>query len=212
MKCLKKGTIPNPKERIKREKKMKQTVRSFSIGLLTAGVIMLIGFYFFGSESAQTKELTVDELATLVEEEGYRIIAEEEYISLSVNNDNSSQANEEENEDNEESEEDPDEIEEDSAEEDSTEENNSGEDSNEEESEDNEENEEEDITTYTLNIEPGMTSSEFSSLLEENDIVEDASEFNQYIEDEDYSLRVQIGEFDLSSDMTIYEIAEEITR
>ena len=191
---------------------MKHTVRSFSIGLLTAGVIMLIGFYFFGSESAQTKELTVDELATLVEEEGYRIIAEEEYISLSVNNDNSSQANEEENEDNEESEEDPDEIEEDSAEEDSTEENNSGEDSNEEESEDNEENEEEDITTYTLNIEPGMTSSEFSSLLEENDIVEDASEFNQYIEDEDYSLRVQIGEFDLSSDMTIYEIAEEITR
>jgi hypothetical protein len=188
---------------------MKHTVRSFSIGLLTAGVIMLIGFYYFGSESAQTQELSVDEMVPLVEEEGYRIITEEDYISLSVQNDNSSVNEEEEEEETEESTEDADESEENAEEEDNTEDNNSNEASDEEE---NEESEEEEITTYTLNIEPGMTSSEFSSLLEENNIVEDADEFNQYIEDEDYSLRVQIGEFDLNSDMSIYEIAEEITR
>jgi len=185
---------------------MKHTVRSFSIGLLTAGVIMLIGFYFFGSETAQTTELTVDEMVPLVEEEGYRIITEEDYISLSLRNDNSSANDEEEEEGTEQA----DESEEDAEEEDYTEENDSNEESDEEENEEMEE--EEEITTYTLNIEPGMTSSEFSSLLEENNIVEDASEFNQYIEDEDYSLRVQIGEFELTSDMTIYEIAEEITR
>jgi E3 ubiquitin-protein ligase DOA10 len=167
---------------------------------------MLIGFYFFGSETAQTTELTVDEMVPLVEEEGYRIITEEDYISLSLRNDNSSANDEEEEEGTEQA----DESEEDAEEEDYTEENDSNEESDEEENEEMEE--EEEITTYTLNIEPGMTSSEFSSLLEENNIVEDASEFNQYIEDEDYSLRVQIGEFELTSDMTIYEIAEEITR
>ena|SRR5690625_517220 len=212
MKCLKKGTIPNPKERIKREKKMKQTVRSFSIGLLTAGVIMIIGFYFFGSESAQTKELTVDEMVPLVEAEGYRIVSEEDYISLSVRNEDNSGSDEEEEEETGESTDESETSEENTDEEENNrEENDSNENADEEENEEADE-EEEEVTTYTLNIQPGMTTSEFSSLLEENDIVDDASEFNQYIEEEDYSLRVQIGEFELTSDMSMYEVAEEITR
>ncbi|GAB3795499.1 hypothetical protein [Virgibacillus kimchii] len=184
---------------------MKQTVRSFSIGLLTAGIVMLVGFYFFDSGTGQTKELTVEEMVPLVEEEGYRIISEQDYISLSVGN--NEPAEEEGEEANEESNDEAEEADESAEEEENTEDNNSNGDSGEEENE-----EEEEITTYTLNIESGMTTSEFSSLLEENDIIEDAGEFNQYIEDEDYSLRVQIGEFELTSDMSMYEIAEEITR
>lgn len=193
---------------------MKQTVRSFSVGLLTAGVIMLIGFYFFSSESAQTKELTVDEMVPLVEEEGYRIISEEDYISLSVKNDNISGNEEEAEEETEESTDDSEDSEDNADEEDNNREDNDsdGESEEEEEEENEEEEEEEEITTYTLNIESGMTTSEFSSLLEDNDIIDDAAEFNRYIEDEDYSQRVQIGEFELTSDMSMYEVAEAITR
>jgi cobalamin biosynthesis protein CobT len=190
---------------------MKHTVRSFSIGLLTSGVIMLILFYFFDSEAGQSKELTVEEMVPLVEEEGYRIITEQDYISLSVGG---NENEEEETEEDEQSTEEDDEPAENTEEEDSTEDEDSNEETEEEESEEENEDEEneEEISTYTLNIESGMTTSEFSSLLEENNIIDDAFEFNQYIEDEDYSLRVQIGEFELSSDMTMYEIAEEITR
>lgn len=192
---------------------MKHTVRSFSIGLLTAGVIMLIGFYFFNTESAQTKELTVDEMVPLVEEEGYRIISEEDYIALSLRSDSSTSNEEEEEAEEAEAVEEDDESPEEAEEPDENQEaeENTNDDGNDDSDEETAE-EEEEITTYTLNIEEGMTSSEFSSLLEENNIVEDASEFNQYIEDEGYSLRVQIGEFELTSDMTVNEIAEEITR
>jgi hypothetical protein len=170
---------------------------------------MLIGFYFFGSESAQTKELTVDEMVPLVEEEGYRIISEEDYISLSVKNDNISGNEEEAEEETEESTDDSEDSEDNADEEDNNREDN---DSDGESEEEEENEEEEEITTYTLNIESGMTTSEFSSLLEDNDIIDDAAEFNRYIEDEDYSQRVQIGEFELTSDMSMYEVAEAITR
>ncbi|RLL48529.1 hypothetical protein D8M04_02010 [Oceanobacillus piezotolerans] len=61
-----------------------------------------------------------------------------------------------------------------------------------------------------MSIKPGMLTSEISSLLEENNIIEDAFEFDQYLNENDYSLYVQLGEYTLTSDMSFYEIAETI--
>lgn len=170
---------------------MKQPVRSFSIGLFTAGVIMLIGIYFFDMPSNEAEQLSNEDMIPALEGEGYHVLTESEYISLSVNDENNSDTDENSTE----------EIEDDvSEDQDNTEEN----------QEDESEDDTMDENTYTLNIEQGMESTAISSLLAENNIIDDADEFSQYLNEEGYGLYIQIGEHELSSDMSFYEIAELI--
>ncbi|WP_010650883.1 endolytic transglycosylase MltG [Oceanobacillus massiliensis] len=61
-----------------------------------------------------------------------------------------------------------------------------------------------------MTISPGMASSDISSLLAENQIIQDASEFNSYLDEHDYSLQIQIGSYELTSDMSFYQIAERL--
>ncbi|AIF43418.1 hypothetical protein X953_09835 [Virgibacillus sp. SK37] len=63
-----------------------------------------------------------------------------------------------------------------------------------------------------MNIKPGMATSEISNLLEEKKIIKDSGKFDQYLEKENYSEKVQIGEFEVTSDMSFYELAEKIAR
>src|SRR5699024_1588853 len=65
---------------------MKHTVRSFSVGLLTAGLIMLVVFYIADDTVTDQADLSVEEMIVGVESEGYRVITESEYISYSVGN------------------------------------------------------------------------------------------------------------------------------
>lgn len=177
---------------------MKQPVRSFSIGLFTAGLIMLIGVYFFDTPSNEAEQVASDEMIPALEEEGYHVLTESEYISLSVNDGNNSDSTDsdentasEESGDGESGDQDTEESQEDGSEEYNT-------------------TEEGTETTYTLNIEQGMDSATICSLLAENDIIDDADEFSRYLKEEGYGLYIQIGEHELSSDMSFYEIAELI--
>src|SRR5699024_12857011 len=72
--------------------------------------------------------------------------------------------------------------------------------------EDSEADDEDASVTYTLEIKSGMNSSERIKLLEENDIIVDAMEISTFLEDEDYESDVQIGEFELTSEMTFLTI------
>ncbi|HLR08022.1 MAG TPA: hypothetical protein VK136_02020 [Bacillota bacterium] len=167
---------------------MKQPIRSFSIGLLTAGLICLLVFYFSGGNK-ETANLSTEDMIAKLEDEGYRVFTESEYISMAVDSD------------------DADETEAD------TDDDSALEDNEEDEADEDSEADDEDASvTYTLEIKSGMNSSEISELLEENDIIDDAMEFSTFLEDEDYESDVQIGEFELSSDMSFKEIAEEITK
>ncbi|UJL48363.1 hypothetical protein KFZ58_10425 [Virgibacillus sp. NKC19-16] len=177
---------------------MKQPVRSFSIGLFTAGIIMLIGVYFFDTPSNDAEQLPSDEMIPALEEEGYHVLTESEYISLSVNDGNNNESSDSdestatgETEDDESEDQNTEESQEDGSEEDDT-------------------TDEDSETSYTLNIEQGMDSATISSLLAENDIIDDADEFSQYLNEEGYGVYIQIGEHELSSDMSFYEIAELI--
>ncbi|MCJ0930855.1 endolytic transglycosylase MltG [Virgibacillus halodenitrificans] len=170
---------------------MKQPIRAFAIGLLTSGVIMLIGFFFWGTTSAKD-EMTAEEMIPLVKEEGYHVLSQEEYISLSVEKDKQRTDKKEEK-----------------ASEKKTE--NKKEEADEKEQTDEEEASDK-PTKYKINIKSGMATSEISNLLEEKKIIKDSGKFDKYLEKENYSEKVQIGEFEVSSDMSFYELAEKIAR
>lgn len=76
------------------------------------------------------------------------------------------------------------------------------------------ETEEEPISyhSYLLTIEPGMNSSDVSELLYQAQIIDNEKRFNQYLVENGLSTRIQIGEYELISDMTYEEIAAIITR
>src|SRR5690625_2808801 len=67
---------------------MKLPIRFFSIGLFTAGIIYL-GFYFFNDNSIESiEDIPVEEMIAKVEEDGYLVISEDEFISFSMYMDN----------------------------------------------------------------------------------------------------------------------------
>lgn len=190
---------------------MKHTVRSFSIGLLAAGLIMLVVFYFFDNPRAEEPNYDTDAMIAKLEQDGYRIVTEEEYITLSVAN--AKEDNEGlENQEVEESEKSPEEDE-DNTSKDNEKENNSEkqEEADEDDEENKEDGEEREPKTVTITIEPGMASSHISSMLLEENLIDDEDAFNSYLRENDYSLRVQMGDHELQTGMSFYEIAEALT-
>ncbi|MFB1080667.1 hypothetical protein [Jeotgalibacillus sp. JSM ZJ347] len=70
----------------------------------------------------------------------------------------------------------------------------------------------EEITRMILTIESGMTSPEISSALFSNGLIIDEEAFNDYLTSQQLTDRIQIGEYDLNSTMTIEQIAVLITQ
>ncbi|SES83838.1 hypothetical protein SAMN05216389_102405 [Oceanobacillus limi] len=184
---------------------MKQSIRAFSIGLFSAGLVLLAVYYFDNGSTQDITEMPVDDvIAYMKEEYGYRVLTESEFISLTVNQEaNDSESKEEANKESEDTS---------SAKANEEEETDKDENEKSEEEDHEEKNEEEEtITSYTLTIEAGSASS-VGDKLAENGIIDNASEFNQYLSDEGYDVKVQLGEFEVQSDMSFNEIAEVITK
>lgn len=185
----------------KRERIMRQPVRLFAIGLLTAGVIMLIGTFFFDNSTKQAENLSVKEMIPIMEDKGYHVITEEEYISMSVKKDHAQEATSEKN------------VNTDRAE--TTEKDNADKENNEkdkEASDKKEKEKDEKVTKYTINIKSGMLPSDISERLAENKIIDEANKFDAYLEKHNYSPKVQLGKFKVTSEMSFKEIAKKITR
>lgn len=66
--------------------------------------------------------------------------------------------------------------------------------------------------TKKVTVKPGSNSSDLSSTLERAHIIEDAAKFDVYMKDYGYAGKIQIGTFELSSDMSFKEIAEVLTK
>src|SRR5699024_1093666 len=160
---------------------MKQFFRFVSLGLFVASLIIFIFYNYFEEPEANPNDFSKEELVEIIEDDGYRDITEEDYISNTVNEDEN---NEELN------------IEEQQI----------------EKTEKQEEDENEDNNVeYTLEITSGMMPHEVIALLEEEDIIEDADKFSEFMDKNDYSPYIQQGEFELTSDMSDEDIAKEIT-
>lgn len=186
---------------------MKHHIRAFSLGLFTSALIILIVFYLVQDSQTPIEDVKAEELIPVLEDQGYAVLSQKEYISYSVNGsdsennpDTNSESSDEDTEQNKEETENNNKEEEETSEEDS---------SNEELSEG--ESEEDSPKEYELTIETGMASSEISDILENEGIIESASDFNDYLEDNDYAINVKPGTFELTSDMSHFEIAEVIT-
>ena len=186
---------------------MKHHIRAFAIGLFTSSLIILIVFFLVRDSQTAIEDVNAEELIPVLEDQGYTVLSQEEYISYSVNgsesendSDTNNESSDENTEQNNEDTENNTEDEEETSEEDS---------SNEEDAE--EDSEEDSPKEYELTIETGMASSQISDILESEDIIESASDFNTYLEDNDYAINVKPGTFEITSDLSHFEIAEIIT-
>lgn len=65
---------------------------------------------------------------------------------------------------------------------------------------------------YELEVASGMTTNEISSLLERHNIIENAQEFEQYLNEHDYATKIQLGVFELNNNMNFERIAKIITK
>ncbi|WP_342598394.1 hypothetical protein MHB48_12570 [Psychrobacillus sp. FSL H8-0483] len=63
-----------------------------------------------------------------------------------------------------------------------------------------------------LIIQSGMNSNDVGSLLEQSGVIQNRLDFEDYLQAQDLSSRLQIGEYELHSAMTIKQIAEIITK
>ncbi|RWR15122.1 endolytic transglycosylase MltG [Siminovitchia fortis] len=67
------------------------------------------------------------------------------------------------------------------------------------------------VKVMHLNINDGMTSKEVGRQMEKAEIIEDANEFNDYLAKKKWQQSIQIGDYELTSEMGLQEIAETIT-
>ncbi|WP_394137487.1 hypothetical protein [Cytobacillus oceanisediminis] len=67
-------------------------------------------------------------------------------------------------------------------------------------------------TAYHLKIASGMTPGEIAEQLEKENIVDDAAEFSNYLDEYGYSKKVQLGTFELNNQMSYKDIAKKITK
>lgn len=185
---------------------MKRTLQAFSLGLLIAGLIMVTTSLFSNYESTSpqsVEDLDVDEVIDIMKEQGYRVVTESEYISLSLAESDKDVDQSPDSETNESEEE---------KEKNNDKDKKTNQDEKDDEKNKDEKEEKNEIIKYTLHIKDGMPSSDIGDLLEENDIIDDGSKFNKFLEDEDYSTGVQLGKFKVNSDMSFKEIAKTFTR
>ncbi|QOR65534.1 hypothetical protein IM538_17220 [Cytobacillus suaedae] len=74
------------------------------------------------------------------------------------------------------------------------------------------EEEEVPIQQFTLTIVSGMNSLEIANILEGKRIISNGKEFNEYLTENELNTLIQIGTYDLSSDMNYETIADIITK
>lgn len=67
-------------------------------------------------------------------------------------------------------------------------------------------------TNVVLHIQSGMTSSEISASLEQTGIIQNKQDFEDYLTAQDLSGKIQIGQYELNSTMSMKQIAETITK
>ena len=176
---------------------MKQAIRYFSLGLLLS-VLLLYGYQFFNKED-RAASFSEEELINLVEDEGYHVITNEEYITYSLNKDEAGENQEASN--SEEKEKQDDKKKEDK------------EDDNKEEESDDNEDEEDEVVKADIKVDENTYTPDIADKLIDKKIIDkdDGDKFVEYIEDNDYSDYIQLGTFKVDSEMSMKDLAETFT-
>jgi len=189
---------------------MKQPIRYFSIGLIVASIALFVVYKYIDKPQADVDSVDVDTLISTIKDHGYHVMEESEYIRLSVLQDNMDDEDEDNSDD---QKKDTDKEKDDKDKDKDTDKKDQKDKDDKNKDDDKEKDDKEDSTVkYSIKIDPDMLPTDVSNLLEEENIIKDASKFNTFLEDNDYSQLIQIGTFDVSSDMSQEEVAKIITR
>jgi len=186
---------------------MRIPVRYFSIGLLTASIVLLIMYVVTDDSSQAIDNLSVEELSSALEEQGYRTISQDDFISYSVYLDE-----QKEKEDAKEDDKAPAKKTDKNNDKDSDKKTDDKKDKNDtDKREEKEETEENSTKKATISVEQGFVSQDIAKVLKEQGIIEDENKFVKYMEDNGYSSYIQIGKFTVNSDMNNKQLAETLT-
>src|SRR5699024_9621179 len=180
---------------------MKQSIRFFSIGLLTASIVLL-GFYFlFGNSKASSKDVPLEEMIEEIESTGHRVVTEKEFIAYTINNEEKEVDKEDSAKEKKESS-DKKEIKKTDDKADKKE------DKDKKDKKDNDKKVKE-----TIKKDDGVVTQEIADKLVDKNINKDKDkqEFLDYLDDNDYSPYIQIGKFKVDSEMSMKELAETFT-
>ncbi|TKC19914.1 endolytic transglycosylase MltG [Robertmurraya kyonggiensis] len=150
----------------------KRSVRSFSIGILFAALLIFISG--FGKET----DLSLKKAKEVLKDEGYVVVTKEDYAKLSA-----AQTKEV-----------PEKTEEQKVETKAP------------------EKEEVKVVHFALEITSGMSTGEISSKLKQANVLDNEKEFEQFLIENGYHTKVQVGTFELNSEMNHEEIAKIITK
>lgn len=177
---------------------MKRSIRFFAIGLLTSSVL-LFGYYFFFDKADELESIPADKLISKIETDGYRVITEEEFITYSLMKESADEeeaSNEPTDKDNNKQTEDK--------------KSNDKKDSTNKKDED-EEKDKDKVKKITFTTKEGVVSQDIADILIENKVIDDRQKFLDYLDDNDYSGYIQVGKFEVTTDMTYKELAKVVT-
>ncbi|WP_335869368.1 hypothetical protein [Bacillus sp. 2205SS5-2] len=165
----------------------KRTTRAFSMGLFIAAVLLL-GLQLGSKET----KLEIQDL----KKQGYIVLTEDEYTSM---NEKFAHLEEKLAQSQEQKTEKPE-----TAKEENTE--------KPEVSKEEKNTDEKETTTFTLSIKSGMTSFEIAETLAQQKIVQDEDDFRTFLNENKHAEEIQIGEYEVSSDMDYLTLAKIITK
>lgn len=64
----------------------------------------------------------------------------------------------------------------------------------------------------SITVRPGMGSHEVAAILKDAGIIDDSADFDTYLNSNGYSTRIEVGDYNLSPDMTYEELAKTLTQ
>lgn len=181
---------------------MKQSIRFFSIGLLTASIVLL-GFYFlFGNSKASSKDVPLEEMIEEIESTGHRVVTEKEFIAYTINNEEKEVDKEDSAKEKKESS--------DKKETKKTDDKTDKKDKKDKKDKDKKDDKK---VKATITTDDGVVTQEIADKLVDENIIKDKEkqEFLDYLDDNDYSPYIQIGKFKVDSEMSMKELAETFT-
>ena len=187
---------------------MKQSIRFFSIGLLTASIVLL-GFYFlFGNSKASSKDVPLEEMIEEIESTGHRVVTEKEFIAYTINN----EEKEVDKEDSAKEKKESSDKKETKKTDDKTDKKDKKEDKDKKNKKDKDKKDDKKVKA-TITTDDGVVTQEIADKLVEENIIKDKEkqEFLDYLDDNDYSPYIQIGKFKVDSEMSMKELAETFT-
>src|SRR5699024_7281792 len=172
---------------------MKQSLRFFSLGILASALLLLGYTLFFGGDLKQA-DSSVEEMSDSLNEQGYRVVSEDEYIKYTMDKEKATDSEESDKSDKK----DEKEAKKKKEKEDKN---------NKNEKEDDDEQKKE---KATIKIDSGVVAPDIADDLVDGKIIkkDERDDFIDYMDGEGYSEEVQLGKFKVDSEMDFKELAK----